>query len=304
MIGASRILDGKAIASQVIADLKLEIAELRKQRGILPSLALMLVGDHPSQEVFVRNKVRACEQVGIRAELVRLGAESTLRDLWAAIEKLNARTDLGGVLVQLPLPRHLPEDRVLPMIDPRKDVEGFHPSNLGRLCLGQPKLVPCATGAILELLRRIGIDPAGRHAVIVGSSYAVGRPTALLLLHHGASVALCQPDNPQLRELTAQADVLIAAAGPPGTIGPSHVKPGAVVIDAAVSRLNNELEVRRAFPGDAEALARFRERGYALAGCVAAQVRELAGALLPVPGGFGSLTIAFLLKNTVQVSAQ
>ena len=301
----ARIIDGKEIAQQIIGELKQELAQLKRQRGITPSLALVLAGDLPANEVYVRNKIRACEQVGIRAELVRLGSMVTLRELWATLEKLNARTDVGGVLVQLPLPRHLPEERALMLLDPRKDVEGFHPFNVGSLCLGRPKLVPCAPAGILELLRRLRIGLAGRQAVVVGASHAVGMPTALLLLHQDASVTLCHPRTPNLERITSSADILIAAVGQPGAIGARHVKPGAVVVDAAVSRLTSELEVRRAFPGDAEALGLFLKRRYLLAGdVVRREVEQVAAYLTPVPGGIGPLTLAMLLKNTVQASSR
>lgn len=300
---SATLIDGKGIAQQIIRELRQEMVELKSQRGITPSLALVLVGEHPPNEVFARNKIRACEQVGIRAELVRLGGEATLHEVWAALEKLNSRADLAGVLVQFPLPRHLPEERVLHMLDPRKDVEGLHPSNLGSLCLGQPKLVPCGAAAILELLHRLRIEVAGRQAVVVGTSHTVGKPAALLLLDQGAAVTLCDPRTPNLDRVTSNADILIVASGDPGMLRARHIKPGAVVVDAAVSRLTGELDVRRTFPADSEALALYQKQRYLLAGAVARrEVEQVAGYLTPVPGGVGPVVLAMLLKNIVQAA--
>jgi methylenetetrahydrofolate dehydrogenase (NADP+)/methenyltetrahydrofolate cyclohydrolase len=251
--------------------------------------------------VYVRNKTRACEEVGLAHETQRLGASATTAEVVERIEAYNRRADIHGILVQLPLPPQVAVERVIAAIDPAKDVDGFHPENVGLLVQKRPRFVPCTPAGIMELLRRSRIEVAGRRAVVLGRSDIVGKPMALLLLHADATVTVCHSRTADLASVTREADVLVAAIGRPGFVRAEHVRPGAVVIDVGINRIESR-EAAADMLG-AERLRAFESRGHAVVGDVhQPSVAEVAGALTPVPGGVGPLTIAMLVANTVRAA--
>ena len=274
------LLDGKATAASIREDLRGEILALQPQAGRAPGLAVVLVGDDPASQRYVRNKERACEQIGILSFVHRLPARTRREELLALIDALNARPDVDGILVQLPLPDGLDSQVLLAAVDPRKDVDGLHPENMGRLALGLPGPVPCTPAGIIELLGRYDLSPSGKEAVIVGRSNIVGKPLALLLARQGidATVTVCHSRTRNLAEHCRRADFLFLALGRPRYITGDMVREGAVVVDVGINRTEDGL------CGDADF----------------AQVSAKAGAVTPVPGGIGPMTIAMLLKNTVQ----
>jgi methylenetetrahydrofolate dehydrogenase (NADP+)/methenyltetrahydrofolate cyclohydrolase len=285
----SRLIDGKAIAAAVRTELAAKAAALRA-RGVVPGLAVVLVGDNPASVSYVTAKEKACAETGIASFPHHLPADTTQAELLALIARLNADPAVHGILVQLPLPRDLDEDAVILAIDPAKDVDGFHPENAGRLLLGQPTFLPCTPHGILVLLERSGIDVAGRHVVVVGRSNIVGKPVANLLLQRGAdaTVTVCHSRTPDLAVFTRQADILIVATGHPGTVTADMVKEGAVVVDVGVNRVPDAT----------------RKRGYRLVGDVDfANVLPKVSWITPVPGGVGPMTITMLLANTLQAAA-
>ena len=271
-------IDGKVCAAACREQAARRAAELKAQ-GIEPHLAVILVGEDPASQVYVRNKERACEAAGIRSTVLRLPQETAQEELEAAVRKFNADAAVHGILVQLPLPRHLDEKRVLTLIDPDKDVDGFHPVNAGRLLTGEKGFVPCTPLGVMVLLKSCGIDPAGKHAVVVGRSNIVGKPMALLLLAANATVTVCHSRTENLADVTRQADILVAAVGKPGFITPEMVKEGAAVVDVGINRVDGRL-----------------------AGDVDPAVAEKAAYLTPVPGGVGPMTIAMLLDNTLSAA--
>lgn len=284
------LLDGKRIAAEIHQELAVEVAQLNS-RGIEPHIALLLVGDNPASLSYVRSKSRACEQVGIRSTVVHLPAATSEQEILAYIEQWNADPAIHGILVQLPLPAHVRSDTILQAISPQKDVDGFHPVNVGRLVVGLPALLPCTPAGIVELLRRYQIRLAGKHVVIVGRSTIVGKPLANLLVQKApwadAIVTVCHSGAPDLRRYTLDADVLVVAVGRAQMIRGEHVRQGAVVVDVGINRLE-----------DASA-----PKGYRIVGDVDfASVAEKASALTPVPGGVGPMTIAMLLRNTVTIA--
>ncbi len=283
-----RLLDGKAIAAAVRSDVAAEVASLRA-RGVAPGLAVVLVGDNPASVSYVTAKERACAEVGIDSFPHHLPADTSQEALLSLVGRLNADPAVHGILVQLPLPCGLDEDAVILTIDPAKDVDGFHPTNVGRLVLGQPAYLPCTPHGILEMLERASVPVAGRHVVVVGRSNIVGKPLANLLLRRGidATVTVCHSRTPDIASLTRQADILVVATGHPGTVNGDMVREGAVVVDVGVNRVP-----------DAS-----RQRGYRLVGDVDfASVLPKAFRITPVPGGVGPMTIAMLLSNTVQAA--
>ena len=300
---ASR-LDG----SRVAADIKREVAEeaerLRREHGVQPRLVTVLVGDDPASAVYVRNKVRTCEELGLASEYHHLAADTTLARLLGMVAEFNARDDVDGLLVQLPLPKHMDEAAVIEAIDPAKDVDGFHPVTVGRMMQRRPTLLPCTPAGIVELLVREGVKISGMRACIVGRSNIVGRPVAELLLQRDATVTICHSRTGCLPEVTREADILVVAIGRPGFIRGEHVKPGATVIDVGMNRVTDAGEVRELFGEDApRRLKTLEERGYTLVGDVhPAEVERVAGRLTPVPGGVGLLTVAMLMKNTVKAA--
>jgi methylenetetrahydrofolate dehydrogenase (NADP+)/methenyltetrahydrofolate cyclohydrolase len=277
-----------------------EVARL-KERGIIPCLVAVRVGDDPASAVYVRNKVRASEELGLRSEQRALPAETGTAQLLELVAELNERDDVDGILVQLPLPRAVDEARVLEAVDPAKDVDGFHPVNVGRLALGQPALAPCTPAGIIELLERNSIAISGARACVVGRSHIVGRPLAQLLLQRDATVTICHSRTRDLASVTREADILVAAIGRPAFIRAEHIKPGAIVIDVGINRVTDEETARSLFgPETEKRLRAIRERGYTLVGDVhPAEADEVAARRTPVPGGVGLLTVAMLMKNTV-----
>ncbi len=283
---AAELIDGKAIAAQIREEVREEVAAWLASGGSIPHLVAVLVGDDPASASYVRGKQKACEAAGIHGETLKFESDLSENELLALVERLNADPFVHGILVQLPLPRQIDENRVIRTIDPDKDVDGFHPENAGRLVIGQPGFVPATPAGVIELLRRTGVQTAGAHAVVVGRSNIVGRPLANLLSRKGidATVTVCHSRTRDLPAMTRSADILIAAIGSPCFIRADMVKPGATVIDVGVNRVEDPTH----------------PKGYRLVGDVDFEaVRQVAGAITPVPGGVGPMTIALLLKNTL-----
>lgn len=290
-------LDGAGVARSIKEELRSEIARLA-QKGVVPGLGVLLVGDDPASALYVRSKTRACEELGLRHETRQLPATATTDEVLARIAAYNASPDVHGILVQLPLPPQVDAARALELVDPRKDVDGFHPTNVGLLVQKRPRFVACTPAGIMELLKRSGVELRGRRAVVLGRSDIVGKPMALLLLHADATVTIAHSRTPELHAVTREADVLIAAVGRPGLVRAEHVKPGAVVVDVGMNLIDDPERARELLP--ANRLASFQEKGSALVGDVhEPSVSAVASALTPVPGGVGPLTIAYLMKNTV-----
>ncbi len=294
----ARRLDGARVAAQIREELASEVAVLAAA-GCRPGLGVALVGDDPASAVYVASKTKACAETGIHSETARLGADATTAQVLDVVRGYNARADVHGILVQLPLPKQVDTEAVLHAVDPKKDVDGFHPENVGLLVQKRPRFVACTPAGVMELLRREGIDLRGRNAVVLGRSDIVGKPMALLLLHADATVTICHSRTRDLPAVTRQADVLVAAIGKAGFVRAEHVKPGAIVVDVGINRITDEAEARELL--SPKRFESFRARGSALVGDVhAPQVEAVAGALTPVPGGVGPLTIASLLRNTVR----
>lgn len=272
------IIDGKAIAADVRAEIKAECASLAAKYGTVPGLAVVIVGEDPASQVYVRNKAKACAEVGFYSEVHALPASTTEAELLALIDRLNADEKIHGILVQLPLPSHLNETAVLLRIDPRKDVDAFHPFNVGNLTIGSPVFLPCTPAGVMEMLRRSGVDPAGKRCVVVGRSNIVGKPMALLLLAANGTVTVCHSRTRNLSEITRSADILVVAIGRAKFITSDMVRPGAVVIDVGMDRDENGK-----LCGDVDF----------------ASVAPIASAITPVPGGVGPMTITMLLRNTL-----
>ncbi len=300
----ARKLDGARVASEIKREAAQEAARLRSERGVTPRLAAVRVGEDPASAVYVRNKVRTCEELGLASEHVALPAETTTVQLLGVVEELNRREDVDGILVQPPLPRGVDEIRIIEAIDPAKDVDGFHPVNVGRMMLRQPALLPCTPAGIVELLVREGVEIEGARVCVVERSNIVGRPVAELLLQRDATVTICHSRTRRLAEVTREADILIVAVGRAGFIQGAHVKPGATVVDVGMNKLTDTGEVRDFFGGGAEKrLKAVAERGFTLVGDVhPAEVESVAGRLTPVPGGVGLLTVAMLMRNTVNAA--
>jgi len=298
---SARILDGAALAATIRDELKQSVADLTA-RGRRPGLGVVLVGDDPGSAVYVRNKSKACDDLGIAHETVHLPATATTEEVLARIAAFNARADVDGILVQTPLPAQVDTQAALDLVLPEKDVDGFHPANVGLLVQKRPRFLPCTPAGIMELLKRSQVSLAGRRAVVVGRSDIVGKPMAMLLLHADATVTVCHSRSADLGAVTREADVLVVAVGRPALIRAEHVKRGAVVIDVGMNRITDPDLARELLTPTR--LARFPERGFALVGDVhEPSVREVASALTPVPGGVGPLTIAMLMKNTAQSAA-
>jgi methylenetetrahydrofolate dehydrogenase (NADP+)/methenyltetrahydrofolate cyclohydrolase len=302
MIGipvSGRILNGNQIRDEILAEVKREIAELAHP----PGLAAVLVGADPASEIYVRNKLKACEAVGIGSKTLRPSAGITTEELLAIVRDLNNDDDVDGILVQLPLPPQIDAQQVLLAVDPAKDVDGFHPVNMGSLATGAPRLVPCTPAGLIEILRRSEIPIAGKHAVVIGRSNIVGKPAALLLLMENATVTICHSRTADLPAVCRQADILVAAIGRGAMVTRDYIKPGAVVLDVGMNRLTDVADVERAFSAHPAKVARFHEKGTALVGDVhPGDMEELSSAYTPVPGGVGPLTIAMLMKNTVRAA--
>ncbi len=301
---SARILDGNAIRLQITAELVEQIHEL-KSMGITPGLAAVLVGEHAASQIYVRNKVKACGSLGLHSEKIHPPEHVTTEELLAIVQELNRRQDIDGILVQLPLPAHVDAQRVLSAVDPAKDVDGFHPTSVGNLVRGRPGLVACTPAGIIEILRRSQIPIQGARAVVIGRSDVVGKPLAILLLHNNATVTICHSKTRDLAAVAREGDILVAAMGRPAFVTVEFIKPGATVIDVGMNRLTTPEEVRRIFRDPAKALANLEAKGQVLIGDVQPEdVREMAGAYTPVPGGVGPLTIAMLMVNTVHAARE
>jgi len=302
MTDQDKLLDGNRTAAAIRADVAAEVATLRGV-GITPRLDVVLAGDDPASRVYVGSKAKACGELGISSHTHELPAAVTQRELEALVDQLNADREVDGILVQLPLPAGRDSHAVLDRIDPAKDVDGFHPHNVGLLQQGRPGLVPCTPAGVMELLRREGIEVAGRRVVVVGRSDIVGKPMAMMLLHAHATVTICHSRTRDLAAVARQAEILVAAAGRLALIGADHVAEGAVVVDVGVHRVEDRATVERLFPGNAKKLGTFESRGAVLAGDVDfTAVAPRASRITPVPGGVGPLTIAMLMANTVRAA--
>lgn len=300
----ARILDGAAVAAAVRERVSAQVQALAAH-GVVPRLEVILVGDDPASRAYVSSKGKACAEVGIRSATHHLPAATRGEELSALITRLNADADVDGILLQMPLPKPLDGRVFLDLIDPAKDVDGLHPTNVGLLHQGRPAFVPCTPGGVLELLDAAGVALLGCRAVVLGRSEIVGKPMAALLLARHATVTVCHTRTRELASVCREADVLVAAAGKPALVTAEFVKPGAVVVDVGVNRVEDPEVVARLFPGDGERREQLERKGYTLVGDVAfTAVREVASAITPVPGGVGPLTIAGLLKNTVVAAAR
>jgi methylenetetrahydrofolate dehydrogenase (NADP+)/methenyltetrahydrofolate cyclohydrolase len=308
MVSAERqpaqILDGRVTADQVKKEVATEVRRLLDQHGAKPRLVAVLVGDDDASAVYVRNKVRACAEVGIESDQRLLPASTTNTELLALIRSLNQSNDVDGILVQLPLPTEIDEASILEAVDPAKDVDGFHPSNVGLLAMGRPRFVPCTPAGIIELLDRNQIEIAGANACVVGRSQIVGRPVANLLLQRHATVTICHSRTRDLPAVTRQAEILVAAIGRPAFIRGNYIKPGAVVIDVGVNKITDVNVARALFGGEAgKRIDAIEKRGYTLVGDVhPVEADAVAGRRTPVPGGVGLLTVAMLMRNTLQAA--
>ena len=295
------ILDGAAIAAAIKQEVAEEVRALAGQ-GIRPGLAAVLVGNVAASQMYVRSKVQTCAELGISSDLITPPETVTTEEMFDLVAALNARDDIDGILIQLPLPKQVDTKALLDAVSPSKDVDGFHPVNAGRLQAGRPALAPCTPAGIIEILKRSGIPIAGQHAVVVGRSDIVGKPVAMLLLHQNATVTICHSKTRNLGEVTRQADILVAAIGRAGFITPEMVTPGATLIDVGINRITDPTEFARFFAGDAKREATFAKRGSTIVGDIDPKAYELAGAYTPVPGGVGPLTIAMLMANTVRAA--
>jgi methylenetetrahydrofolate dehydrogenase (NADP+)/methenyltetrahydrofolate cyclohydrolase len=297
----ARVLDGAAIAATIKQEVAEEVRAL-VERGVRPGLAAVLVGNVAASEIYVSNKVKVCGEVGIYSDLIKLPETVTTAELLELVASLNARDEIDGILIQLPLPKQVDAKTLLDAILPGKDVDGLNPVNAGLLQAGRPALAPCTPAGVIEILKRSGIPMAGQHAVVVGRSDLVGKPAAMLLLHQNATVTICHSKTRDLGAITRQADILVAAIGRAGFITPEMVKPGATVIDVGINRITDHVEFNRFFAGDAKREATFAKRGSTIVGDVHPKASELAGAYTPVPGGVGLLTVAMLMANTVHAA--
>lgn len=276
----AKILSGKTVSQRIKDELKKEVAEL-KEKNINPGLAVIIVGDDPASRVYVNNKKKACDEIGIYSEEYALPEETSEEELLALIRKLNGKKEINGILVQLPVPKQINEETIINAIDPKKDVDAFHPVNVGKIMVGNFDFVPCTPAGVMELIDESGIDVAGKECVVVGRSNIVGKPQAMLLLHKNGTVTICHSKTKNLKDKTKQADILIAAVGKPNFITGDMIKEGAVVIDVGINRIAEKKLV-----GDVD----FES------------AEKVAGAITPVPGGVGPMTIAMLMKNTVKAA--
>lgn len=274
----AEIIDGRSISKTIREEIRQAVAELRKDVGIVPGLAVVIVGEDPASLVYVRNKKKACEEVGFRSEVYELPEETTQEELVSLIDRLNSDSEIHGILVQLPLPKHLDEEEILLRMDPDKDVDAFHPYNVGRMMIGDPKFLPCTPAGIIELIKRSGVNIAGKECVVVGRSNIVGKPMAILLLAENGTVTVCHSKTKDLSEVCRRADILVAAIGKADFFNSDMVKKGAVVIDVGMNR---------------------RQDGKLTGDVDFESVEKVASYITPVPGGVGPMTITMLLKNTL-----
>jgi len=284
------IIDGKKVSKEIKQELKNKVDSLRN-KGIMPGLAAVLVGDDPASQTYIRGKAKACEKIGIYSEVIRKPSETSQEELEDIVKELNTRDDIDGILVQLPLPRHMNEKAITLLIDPAKDVDGFHPFNFGMMLQGHPTFLPCTPYGIIELMRRYNIDPGGKEVVILGRSNIVGKPIGTMLLQKAdmanATVTFCHSRTPNIKEMCQRADILIAAIGRPNFVTGDMVKNGVVIIDVGINRVDDST----------------RDKGYRVVGDVDFDAcKEKASFITPVPGGVGLMTIAMLMANTVKSS--
>ena len=300
----AEILDGRTAADAIKREVADEVRSLKLQHGVTPRLAAVLIGEDPASAVYVRNKVRACAEVGIDSEKLELPDSISTESLRQVVHGLNADDQVDGILIQLPLPKQIDASTIIEAIDPAKDVDAFHPTNVGYLAMGRPRFVPCTPAGIIELLDRNKIEIAGANACVVGRSQIVGRPVASLLLQRHATVTICHSQTRDLPGVTRQADILVAAIGKPAFIRRDFIKPGAVVIDVGVNQLTDVAAARDLFGAEAgKRIDAINRRGYTLIGDVhPAEADEVAAKRTPVPGGVGLLTVALLMRNTLQAA--
>ena len=298
---AATLLDGNKIANQIRAEVAAEVRTI-SAAGVRPGLAVILVGNNPASEIYVRGKVKSSEEVGIYSERLTPAENITTDELLELVLELNHREEIDGILVQLPLPPQVDSKKILMAVDPAKDVDGFHPVNVGFLSTQRSGLVPCTPAGIIEILKRSGIPIAGQEAVVVGRSDIVGKPVAMLLINGNATVTVCHSKTRDLPGVCRRADILVAAIGRAGMITRDFVKPGATVIDVGMNKVTDQGEFQRLFAGNAKREESFRAKGSTLVGDVHPEVAEVAGAITPVPGGVGPLTIAMLMSNTVKAA--
>lgn len=295
----AKLLDGASVASSIKEEVAAEVAQYAQQ-GLRPGLAAVLVGSDTASEIYVSSKVKTCEQLGIYSEKISLPESTTTEELLALVRDLNARDEIDGILIQLPLPAHVDSARVLDLVDPEKDVDGFHAVSAGRLMLNEPGLRPCTPAGIIEMLDRYELEIKGKRAVVLGRSRIVGLPISLLLLHRHATVTICHSRTEDLPAVARTADILIAAIGRTGMVDARYIKPGAVVVDVGMNRVKTREDLERFYGDDPKRRTAFERNGSTLIGDVnPREVAEVAGYLTPVPGGVGPLTIAMLMKNTL-----
>ena len=301
----ARILNGKVISEAIKAEIAGEVKHLEAKHGFRPCLAAVRVGSDPASEIYVGNKVKAAAELGITSEHHHLPEETSQDDLLSIIAGLNKRDEVDGILVQLPLPRHIDERSIIESVHPAKDVDGFHPENVGKLSLGYPSLAPCTPAGVIEILKRSDIEISGKHAVVVGRSNIVGKPMAMLLLRENATVTICHSRTANLPEITRQADILVAAIGRAGFVRGEHIRDGSTVIDVGINKVEDEVSARELFAGEEleKRLKAIETRGFTLVGDVnPKEAMEKAANFTPVPGGVGLLTVAMLMKNTVEAA--
>lgn len=304
LVSSPVVLDGIAIAGQIKAELVAEVAAARAN-GYVPGLAVILVGEVPASQIYVRSKVKTCGELGIYSEMHTPPASVTTGELLELVATLNAREDIDGILIQLPLPAHVDTSQLLESVAPEKDVDGFHPINAGRLLSGFPLeeiLAPCTPAGIIEILKRSKIPIRGKRAVVIGRSNIVGKPAAAMLINASATVTVCHSQTADLAAITREADIVVAAIGKAGLVTAEMVKPGATIIDVGMNRIETEAELEKFFPGNATRRAAFEKRGSTLMGDVDPAAFAISGAYTPVPGGVGALTIAMLMANTVKAA--
>jgi methylenetetrahydrofolate dehydrogenase (NADP+) / methenyltetrahydrofolate cyclohydrolase len=297
----ARILNGNAIRDQIYGELAGEIASLAAV-GIRPGLAAVRVGDNPASKLYVNSKIAACDKLGLASFLITPPATITTRELLAVVDELNRRDDVDGILVQMPLPPQVDAKKILDAVTPSKDVDGFHPFNVGRLVAGQPTLVACTPAGVMEILRRSNIKIEGANAVVVGRSDIVGKPMALLLLHANATVTVCHSKTRNLPEVVRRGDIVVAAIGKAAMVTTDFVQPGATVIDVGQIVVTDPAQAESIFKNFPDRIAKFKEKASILVGDVHPDVVNVAGAYTPVPGGVGPLTIAMLMSNTVRAA--
>lgn len=298
---SARILSGTKIRDEIYAELNGEIDALMRV-GVRPGLATVLVGDNPASKIYVSSKLAASEQLGLASWNHAPPTSITTEELLELIAELNSDSEVDGILVQMPLPAHVDAKQILEAVDPAKDVDGFHPMNLGKLVAGRAALVACTPSGVMEILRRSGIPVDGADAVVIGRSDIVGKPMALLLMHANATVTICHSKTRNLPDVVRRADIVVAAMGRAGFVAGDWIKPGATVIDVGINRVTDAGVAGQLFANFPERLAKFREKGFAVVGDVHPDAAEVAGAITPVPGGVGPLTIAMLMHNTVKAA--